>query len=155
MRTKRYKRSGYMLLVCVLFLLSIFQFFVYGTAERDYSAVADTAQSADDEDSSDDLNIHFYPLTLDGDGKPIQANESGDSFIISVGDTQILVDAGATATSAAAIIKQMKDTLGEKDKVWDYIIATHPDSDHIAAFAQDSSCNIFNDMFLKPSLLPV
>lgn len=72
--------------------------------------------------AASELIIKFYPL-----------GSSGDSFIIDYGDFEILVDAGATQNSANTIIENMEAYCD--DGVWEMIIVTHRDSDHIAAFS--------------------
>ncbi len=70
-----------------------------------------------------DMSIHFMEL----------GNKSnGDSIYIKAGDTDILIDAGSTGGSAATI-KQYVDKYCT-DGVLEYVIATHADEDHIAAF---------------------
>ena len=92
---------------------------------------------AEEGTSNPGLEIEFFPLAWDASKEEhIQANSQGDSFIISVGTTQILVDAGASATSGAAIVNKMKSYLEKAgDTHWEYIIITHPDGDHLSAFS--------------------
>ncbi len=76
------------------------------------------------------LTVMFFPLD----------DVSGDCCIIRYGDTQILIDAGATASAAPQIISKMNNALEhDRDKVWEYVIATHGDMDHIAAFSTDET----------------
>ena len=70
----------------------------------------------------DDMSIHFINLGAN----------SGDSIYIKAGDVDILIDAGAIA-SHAQIIKDYVDEYCT-DGVLEYVIATHADQDHIAAF---------------------
>lgn len=74
-----------------------------------------------------EFSIHFFPL---GNVSP------GDSVYIKAGDNDILIDAGSTKGSATAI-KNYVDRFCE-DGVLEYVIATHSDSDHIAAFTGDN-----------------
>lgn len=71
----------------------------------------------------DDFQIHFMMLGNDA---------AGDSIYIKAGDTDILIDAGSEVssyeTTSAYIDKYCTDGKLE------YVIATHGDSDHIAAF---------------------
>ena len=76
-----------------------------------------------------ELNVYFFPLNPEGS----TTHATGDSFIITCGSTEILVDAGATSQSASIITKKMEQVISD-DGVWDYIIVTHPDEDHISAF---------------------
>ena len=78
-----------------------------------------------------ELTVSFYPLG---------GNSVGDSCIIRYGDTQILIDAGPgkmnNEDSIRTIISQMEKALkGDRDKVWEYVIVTHGDSDHISSFS--------------------
>lgn len=92
------------------------------------------------EQSLKELKIYFFPLNTEGETNP----EVGDSFIITCGDTEILVDAGANKKSESIIVKKMEEVIS-KDKKWDYIIVTHPDFDHIACFPRhDKDGGIFN-----------
>ena len=71
----------------------------------------------------DDFQIHFMMLGNDA---------AGDSIYIKAGDTDILIDAGSESnsfTTTSAYINQYC-----KDKKLEYVIATHGDADHIAAF---------------------
>ena len=71
----------------------------------------------------EDLSIHFMML----------GNKStGDSIYIKAGDTDVLVDAGSTEGSVEAISSYL-DAYVTDDKL-EYVIATHADKDHIAAF---------------------
>lgn len=70
-----------------------------------------------------DLSIHFMVL----------GNKySGDSTLIKVGDTEVLIDAGSRVNSAPTITSYINRFC--TDGVLEYVIATHADRDHIAAF---------------------
>ena len=78
----------------------------------------------------DDLEINFLML----------GNEfCGDSIYIKAGETDILVDAGSRADSATIIKEYLFDANSNlhsyvSDNKLEYVIATHADQDHIAAF---------------------
>lgn len=73
--------------------------------------------------SSSELSIHFLML----------GNKySGDSVLIKVGDTEILIDAGSREGSASTLVEYVNTYC--TDGVLEYVIATHSDQDHIAAF---------------------
>ena len=74
-----------------------------------------------------EFSIHFFPL---GNVSP------GDSVYIKAGDNDILIDAGST-TGSATSIKNYVDRFCE-DGILEYVIATHSDYDHIAAFTGDN-----------------
>lgn len=72
---------------------------------------------------NDDLSIHIMEL----------GNKyAGDSIYIKAGETDILIDAGSRQGSAT-IIKEYIDNYCTDNKL-EYVIATHADQDHIAAF---------------------
>lgn len=72
---------------------------------------------------TDQLSIHFLEL---GNGN------TGDCTLIDIGDTEILIDAGSLQSSAATISAYVDQYCA--DGTLEYVIATHADKDHIAAF---------------------
>lgn len=73
--------------------------------------------------TSADLSIHFLEL----------GNKyAGDSILIKCGDTEVLIDAGSRQLSAPAIKTYLDQYC--TDGVLEYVISTHADQDHIAAF---------------------
>ncbi len=72
---------------------------------------------------TDDLQIHFLEL---GNNSP------GDCTLIKTGNTEVLIDAGSSESSAGTIIPYIQRYC--TDGVLEYVIATHADADHIAAF---------------------
>lgn len=64
---------------------------------------------------------------------------AGDSIYIKAGKNDILIDAGATGGSAPLICEYLNGYV--TDGKLEYVIATHADTDHIAAFAGNSSGN--------------
>lgn len=58
---------------------------------------------------------------------------AGDSIYIKAGDNDILIDAGSTAASSTLICEYLSNYV--TDGKLEYVIATHADQDHIAAFA--------------------
>lgn len=91
----------------------------------------------------EDLEINFMML----------GNEyAGDSIYIKAGDTDILVDAGSRKNSAPYIKDYLLDASSElhsyvEDNKLEYVIVTHADQDHIAAFLGPNG--IFNDKNLE------
>ena len=72
---------------------------------------------------SGDFEAHFMEL----------GNQyTGDCIYIRSGDTDILIDAGSRENSADAIIEYVDQYV--TDGVLEYVIATHADRDHIAAY---------------------
>ena len=80
-----------------------------------------------DQPITGEFSIHFFPL---GNISP------GDCVFIKAGDNDILIDAGST-TGSATSIKNYVDRFCE-DGILEYVIATHSDYDHIAAFTGDN-----------------
>ncbi len=76
---------------------------------------------------TDELSIHFLEL---GNGN------TGDCTLIDIGDTEILIDAGSRKGSAKTIRKYIDQYC--TDGTLEYVIATHADQDHIAAFVGES-----------------
>ena len=75
------------------------------------------------------ISFHFMML----------GNEyTGDCIYIKAGDNDILIDGGSKTNSSSAIDNYIKNYGGE-DKTIEYVIVTHGDQDHIAAFAGDGS----------------
>ncbi len=72
---------------------------------------------------SADLSIHFLELGN---------KNAGDSILIKCGDTEVLIDAGSLQSSATTL-KTYIDKYCE-DNTLEYVITTHADTDHIAAF---------------------
>ena len=103
---------------------------------------ASTLVFAEDEenDASVNLEINFF----NHENKHI-----GDCFIIRYGDIQILVDAGPTSVpdQIHRIKAQIDKSISSDDDVWDYVIVTHPDMDHIAAFSNSGTENFDTGIF--------
>ena len=77
---------------------------------------------------SGDLSIHFLEL----------GNEyTGDSIFIQCGEYDILIDAGSRQSSATTIINYVDQYV--TDNTLEFVIATHADQDHIAAFPSTKS----------------
>lgn len=77
---------------------------------------------------TDDLQIHFLEL---GNGS------SGDCTLIKTGDVEVLIDAGSSEGSAKTIVPYIQQYCTNREL--EYVIATHADADHIAAFVGTSS----------------
>ena len=70
-----------------------------------------------------ELSIHFLEL----------GNKyTGDCTLIKIGDTEVLIDAGSRKGSAETLVPAVSEYC--TDGVLEYVIATHADQDHIAAF---------------------
>ena len=82
----------------------------------------------------DDDNVSEFSV------KMIDLSANGDCTLITYGDTQILIDCGGKKQSSDAIIKEIEESMKDypNDKIFDYLIFSHGDSDHIINFAGDS-----------------
>lgn len=85
---------------------------------------------------SGDISFHFMAFE--------NAN-SGDSIYIKAGDTDILIDAGSTRSSAETTAAYMNEYV--TDGTLEYVIATHADEDHIAGFAGSGTSPSMFDRF--------
>ena len=99
--------------------------------------IVSTYAIADSQNTKNQLTNEFgNEKTLKIEFFPLGNMASGDSFIITYGDVQILVDAGSYSSSVYEITRKMQKHMNsDEGKVWDYVIATHPDQDHIACFS--------------------
>lgn len=62
----------------------------------------------------------------------ISSNDDGDSTILNYKKTtQVLIDTAEGDASIEAVTKVMEEMKAAGDQTWDYVIFTHPDSDHI------------------------
>ncbi len=59
-------------------------------------------------------------------------NDCGESILIKYNDTEVLIDAGDRYDDTFVAIREVIDSVCQ-DKVLEYVIATHPDSDHIGS----------------------
>lgn len=107
-------------LICVIFALVIITSALFIVSAQDSEAT----------EKEDLLEIFFFPLN------PEKGDYNGDSCIITIGDTEILVDGGDSRSQTTEIIKKMQSLISSDNK-WDYIIVTHPDSDHTGGFSKD------------------
>lgn len=97
-----------------------------------YSA-AGAGEGSEADIASAELSIHFIEL----------GNKyTGDSTLIKVGDTEVLIDAGSRQSSAPTIKAHIDKYC--TDGVLEYVIATHSDQDHIAALVGTSSGGNYN-----------
>ena len=90
---------------------------------------------------ANDININ-YDVNVQGTNSvlPVEVyfidlgkyglSDCGESIYIKLGNIDVLVDAGDDIKTSNQAIKETIDLYSE-DKIFEYIIATHPDSDHI------------------------
>lgn len=73
---------------------------------------------------TDELSIHFLEL----------GNKyAGDCIFVKIGDTELLIDGGSRESSSDCIECYLKQYC--TDGILEYVVVTHADQDHIAAFA--------------------
>lgn len=91
---------------------------------------------------NDELQIHFLAVTN---------NSPGDSVYIKAGTGEnavdILIDAGSTTAAATSVPKYLSDNNLVTDDKFEYLIATHSDSDHISGLAGSGDNNGILDKF--------
>lgn len=103
----------------------------YGILQQDGSVKITNTSYVQDE-----LQIHFIAF---------ENNLAGDSVFIKAGDTDILIDAGSTYSSAATIDKYISNYC--TDGVLEYVIATHAHEDHISGFVGNSTVSGILDRY--------
>lgn len=160
-KSKFFARVAAVVITIILLLIIaalVLYFFFPDTFEKIYSGVMQTIERGDtsgDGDSSGDgdtsggntsvtegqleditssgLSIHFIRFEND---------KAGDCTLIKCGDTEVLIDAGSTQSSATTIKKYIDRYC--TDGTLEYVIATHADQDHIAALVGTSSGGKYN-----------
>lgn len=105
-----------------------------GDDDHSHGGSAETPLEGEAQDIiSSDLSIHFIKFEND---------KAGDCTLIKCGDTEVLIDAGSTQSSAATIKNYLENYC--TDGVLEYVIATHADQDHIAGLVGTSSGGVYN-----------
>ena len=100
------------------------QWSVRGNIKGEKRDPAEGGSGSESEGTTAELQIHFLELG---------SKYTGDCIYIKIGDTDILVDGGCREASADTIERYV-DALCT-DNTLEYVIVTHADQDHIAAFA--------------------
>lgn len=98
----------------------------------------DIGTGSESEIAEADFSIHFPQLGN---------KAAGDCILIDCGETEVLIDAGSQQNSAP-VIKKYVDTYCS-DGTLEYVISTHADTDHIAAFVGNSSGGDYNGILYK------
>lgn len=149
-----------LLLVCALLAGACLYLFVYKgyTVEGLLNELGFTSQPIDNQDGDQDgdqdgetgtgtveteeLSIHFLEL----------GNKyAGDCTLIKIGDTEVLIDAGSRQNSAATIVPYIRQYC--TDGILEYVIVTHADQDHIAAFVGTNSAPGVFDSFICNTII--
>ena len=140
-RRRKGKRLGLLVLVILLALVIAGCYILwqrgyidlpFGTesaSDGSDSTVSDSSDSSGGADIvTENLSIHF----------PMLGNKSsGDCTLIKTGNTEVLIDAGSEKSSAATLVPYISEYC--TDGVLEYVIVTHADQDHIAAFVGTNS----------------
>lgn len=116
---KRFMIAVAIVLVLVLLAGAVWYFFFF---RKDRTPLAEGSLQ------TGEMGIHFLEL---GNGY------AGDCIYIQIGDVDILVDGGSREGSAETIEAYVDGFC--KDGVLEYVVVTHADRDHIAAFAGNGS----------------
>ena len=135
-RRRKGKRLGLLVLVILLALVIAGCYILwqrgyidlpFGTESASDSTASDGSDSSGGADIvTENLSIHF----------PMLGNKSsGDCTLIKTGNTEVLIDAGSEKSSAATLVPYISEYC--TDGVLEYVIVTHADQDHIAAFVGD------------------
>lgn len=130
---KRHPRLFLAVVVILLILLiaaGYWYFFIYKKQTPNIPGDSGNSFESSEPSGSDgpivtgELSIHFLEL----------GNKyAGDCVYINIGDVDILIDGGSRESSADTIESYVKTYC--TDGVLEYVIVTHADQDHIAAFA--------------------
>ena len=106
----------------------------------DFSVSFDVEIKVVTKSTAETLEIRFIDLNKNGGN-----SDCGESTYIRIGSIDVLIDAGDNYTQTFENIKECINTYS-LDKELDYVIATHPDSDHIGSM--DSVINEFKVLHL-------
>lgn len=113
------------LLVLAILAAAYWYFFLYRPRQSQEPETSGTGTASP---QTGELSIHFLEL----------GNKyTGDCIFIQYGNAEVLIDGGSRESSADTIEKYV-DTYCT-DGVLEYVIVTHADQDHIAAFAGNGS----------------
>lgn len=111
-------------------------FFMLGAVGGFYGYFKYTLPSDSDSYVSGDLIINFLEL----------GNQyTGDCTYISVGDVDILIDAGSKASSVSTIDAFLRKNVS--DGILEYVIVTHAHGDHYAGFATNEGADSLFDLY--------
>ena len=117
---------GAILLVAVIVAGLLWYFLVYKKKGND--TPGNVLDGAEADIVTADFSVHFLELGH---------KDTGDCTLIKAGDTEVLIDAGATNASAETIIPYISKYC--TDGKLEYVIATHAHEDHIGAFYSTNS----------------
>ncbi len=131
---------GWMIAILIILVIAIVAFVLYDRHvhgaffwERNRSPASpstDVLQGERADIADADLSVHFLELG--------SAN-TGDCTLIKAGDTEVLIDAGATSGSAPTQVMQDYVASYCTDGILEYVVATHAHEDHIAGLVGQES----------------
>ena len=108
----------------------------FASANTTYNSSVASTDIDIDTIKSQDLSIHFMEL----------GNKyTGDSTLIKVGDTEVLIDAGSRESSVPVLSSYINQYC--TDGILEYIIVTHAHQDHYAGFATSSNKDSIFDIY--------
>ncbi len=111
------KSTAFLVALVVLLAVAAVGYWYFFLRNKPVSPTGGTVKTGE-------LSIHFLEL----------GNKyTGDCIFVKIGDCDILIDGGSRASSADTIETYVKPYC--TDGVLEYVIVTHADQDHIAAFA--------------------
>ncbi len=136
-------------------IISVFAAFVWTISSSACISLPTITESSVDSSSSlvdssnqssdivtEELSVHFLELGT---------KSTGDCTLIKVGDTEVLIDAGAIKSSAGTIVPYIREYCA--DGVLEYVIATHAHEDHIAAFVGTSKIDGVFESFVCETII--
>ena len=137
------KKHPFLVLIAILLIVALVGVCILHKKRIIHIPFLDGIIPQDQEDIiTDDLQIHFLEL---GNNSP------GDCTLIKTGNTEVLIDAGSTESSAGTIVPYIQRYC--TDGVLEYVIATHADADHIAAFVGTSKIDGVFESFVCETII--
>lgn len=133
-KTKKLTFGKILLFIILIVIFALIVYFGKPLVDEYLNNLPDeTVENKDDKEnanivSTGEISFHFLEL---GNGY------TGDSVYIKAGENDILIDAGSRGNSADDIAGYIDQYV--TDGKLEYVIATHADQDHIAAFVGTSS----------------
>lgn len=114
---------AFVALILVL-MLAVGAYYSYRIASETPSSGGAVATFVEDGTiKTEELTVRFLELGN---------HNAGDCTLIKIGNTEILIDAGSLASSAATTVPEIKKYC--TDGILEYVIVTHGDTDHISGF---------------------
>ena len=99
------------------------------TTETEFSETSSYSTEQSDNSSGSNNNEINYPYDLSV--KVIGSSQSGDCTLLRYNTTEILIDTSYGKESINAVNEILEEKKDDTDHIWDYVIFTHPDADHV------------------------